>query len=208
MLYTGLKHLHVLLVVLFVISILVKAILLFVNQEKFEVFRNKTKVPEMIISTLFLVTGIWMLIMKSAHVHSLFWVKITMVLAGIPLGIIGFKKKAKIPAMLAAFLFIMAYGVSEMAAKKAVVSSVEVDTESRGTVTHGQALYTKNCVTCHGEDGKKELAGATNLSTSVLNLDQSKEVIMKGRKSMPAFNALSADEIEALAAFVQTLKVQ
>ena len=206
--YTGLKHLHLLLVVLFVISILVKAILLFVNQEKFENYRNKTKVPEIIISVLFLVTGILMLVMKSANVHALFWVKIAMVFAGIPLGIIGFKKKAKIPAMLAAFLFIMAYGVSEMAAKKAVVTTVEVDENLLGTSEHGAALYEKNCVTCHGSAGAKQLGGATDLSASDLSELDAITVIGEGRKSMPAFKALSAEEIQAISKYIQTLKVQ
>ena len=39
--YTGLKHLHLLLIVLFVMSVLLKAILLLVNEERFDVYRKK-----------------------------------------------------------------------------------------------------------------------------------------------------------------------
>ena len=59
---TGIKHLHTLLVFLFVITYVVKAILMITNQsELLAKYRKKTMVPEMIIATLFVVTGLYML---------------------------------------------------------------------------------------------------------------------------------------------------
>lgn len=204
--YTGLKHLHVLLVVLFVVTTLVKTILLFVNQEKFLSYRAKTKLPEIIITVLFLVTGIVMITLKSGHFHNLFWVKIGSILLAIPMSVIGFKKQAKAPALVGAFAFILIYGLAEMSSKKALIKPVEVETEKIGTVEHGKQLYNLNCVVCHGEQGDKNLGGAANLQNSQLTENLVKEMIQKGSKKMPAFGSLKKVEIEALTLYVKGLQ--
>ena len=167
--YTGLKHLHHLLVVLFLLSILIKLVLLFLNSNKFETFRNKVKWPEMIATILFLVLGIVMIVLKNGSFHTLFWVKLGMVLIAIPLTIIGFKKKNKILSLLGVFVFIMSYGVSEMATKKGPSNKTEISSAQAGTLEHGKILYENNCITCHGESGDKQLDMAANLQTISLS---------------------------------------
>ena len=206
--YTGLKHLHVLLVVLFLLSVLIKTVLLFIKSENFEKFRSKTRLPEMIVSILFLVTGVVLIFMKGGAFHPLFWVKISMVLLGIPLAIVGFKKKAKIPAMLGTFLFIIAYGVAEMASKKAVITNVEVPTEIEGTEEHGAKIYTANCVSCHGQDGKRQLDMASDLSTSTLSVEEINAVLITGRGNMPKFIQLTAQEQKAVSQYLLQLRAQ
>lgn len=204
--YTGLKHLHVLLVVLFLLSVIIKAVLLFTKSEKFTDFRSKTRLSEMIISILFLVTGVILVFLKGGSFHSLFWVKIAMVLAGIPLAIVGFKKQLKIPAMLGTFLFIMAYGVAEMAAKKVVITNVEVSEEIEGSAEHGLKVYQANCISCHGQDGKRQLDMASDLSTSTLTIKEVKSVLISGRGNMPKFVQLTVKEQEAVAQYVLQLR--
>ncbi|MFT6715493.1 MAG: mono/diheme cytochrome c family protein [Saprospiraceae bacterium] len=204
--FTGIKHLHLLLVLLFVLTTLIKTILLFVNSGKFESYRAKTRIPEIIITILFLITGIALLTIKGSGFHTVFWVKLTVILVAIPLSIIGFKKQAKIPALLGAFLFIMVYGLAEMAAKKAVITTVEVESEQQGTVAHGTELYKLNCVVCHGENGNKNLGGASDLALSSLTEKQIIEIVSKGTKKMPAFNTLNEEELKAISLYLIELQ--
>lgn len=204
--FTGIKHLHVLLVVLFVLTTLIKTILLFTNTKKFDNYRTKTKVPEMIVTILFLITGISMIVIKGGGFHTLFWVKLGLMATGIPLTIIGYKKKAKIPALVGTFLFIMTYGMAEMASKKAVISTVETSQEETGTVSHGAKLYTLNCVACHGDNGAKKLGGAADLTASTYNEDQIIKMVAEGNKKMPAFSTLNDSELKALSLYVKNMQ--
>lgn len=67
----------------------------------------------------------------------------------------------------------------------------------------GAVLFASYCAGCHGNDGKAKLAptvvgvGATTIKT----------IAEKGKGSMPAFaDRLSAADIDAIAAFVGTLR--
>lgn len=204
--FTGIKHLHLLLVILFVLTTLIKTILLFVDSSKFEAYRAKTKLPEIIVTILFLVTGITLIIIKGGGFHTLFFVKLGLMIVGIPLTIIGFKKQAKIPALVGTFLFIMTYGMAEMASKKALVTTVEISLEESGTLPHGTKLYNLNCVTCHGETGNKNLGGAADLSGSSFTEIQIADMISKGTKKMPAFSSLNEEETKAISLYVKTLQ--
>ena len=203
--YTGLKHLHHLLVVLFLLSILIKLVLLFLNSNKFETFRNKVKWHEMIVTILFLVLGIVMIVFKNGSFHTLFWVKLGMVLIAIPLTIIGFKKKNKILALLGVFVFIMSYGVSEMATKKGPSNKTEISSAQAGTLEHGKILYENNCITCHGVSGDKQLDMAANLQTISLSDLEIKNAITQGKGSMPSFASLSEGEVDVITNYVKTL---
>ena len=205
--YTGLKHLHILLISLFVISVLIKTILLFVNEEKFDNYRKKTKVVEMIITMLFLVSGIIMFTMRSGGLHFTFHIKLTLILVAIPLAIIGFKKKNKALAFLATSLFIMTYGVAEMSSKKMKEVHVELPTTD---VNYGKALYEGNCTTCHGDKGASQLNGATDLSSADLSTFSITETIKNGSasKKMAAFKSLDSLEVNAIATYVLTLKAK
>lgn len=205
--YTGLKHLHLLLIALFVISMLIKTILLFVNEEKFDSYRKKTKVVEMVITMLFLVTGIIMITMRGFGLHFMFHIKLTMIFIAIPLAIVGFKKKNKALAFLATSLFIMTYGVAEMSAKK--MKEVHVDLPATD-VNYGQELYKGNCTTCHGDKGASQLNGATDLSQADLSVFAISETIKNGSasKKMAAFKTLDSLEVNAIANYVLTLKAK
>lgn len=71
----------------------------------------------------------------------------------------------------------------------------------------GKSLYTKKCVVCHGPAGKRGISGATDLSTSVLNMEATIAVISKGRNTMVGWEGvLTKQEIEALAEHVTSLR--
>lgn len=80
-------------------------------------------------------------------------------------------------------------------------------TASENPTLSSTHLYEKNCAVCHGNDGKKGLNGASDLSLSTLNYDSLVYIITNGRKIMPPFKAsLNSNEIEAIAKHVELLK--
>ena len=112
--YSTLVEAHKGIVYLFLISIFIKATLSFVNQDLFDMVRQKTKVVEMILGTLLIVTG-GMLIFSNSDVMKEPWlhVKLTIVIIGIPLAIIGLKRNKKILIILSLVLFVYAYLVAK-----------------------------------------------------------------------------------------------
>ena len=71
----------------------------------------------------------------------------------------------------------------------------------------GMAVFRKNCITCHGADGKLGLNGAKDLSASSISVEERMEIITNGKKLMTPFKAvLSVEEIKAVATYTMTLK--
>jgi mono/diheme cytochrome c family protein len=74
-------------------------------------------------------------------------------------------------------------------------------------VERGRILFMTSCKLCHGADGTQGLNGAKDLSTSKLTKDEKLHVIKNGRNAMAAYkNILEEGEINAISAFVETLK--
>lgn len=71
----------------------------------------------------------------------------------------------------------------------------------------GERLYTMNCGSCHGPDGKLGASGATDLSTSTITETGQREIINKGKgRMMPFQSMMTADEIEAVIQHINTLR--
>lgn len=218
--YTGMLHTHTTVVLLFVVLYLIKTVLLFVNTAKLEAFTKKTKVPEMIISTLFLLSGLYLALnTPSVSAGSWFWVKLAAVFAAIPLAVIGFKRKRKPLALLSLALLFYAYGISETKSPRmqkadyfaALAGENQQSTEGFDPMSdgydilaHGAALYANNCVVCHGADGALGQAGAKNLQGSMLDKNEMAALVLKGKNGMPGFkSALNDEEVFAVVAYVK-----
>jgi mono/diheme cytochrome c family protein len=201
--YKAIFYTHLVSVNLFLLIYLVKTILLLANKnEALAKFTKMVKVPEMIVSTLFLITGIYMLT-QIPEIKPLLIIKIIAVLASIPLAVIGFKKGKKALAVIAFLLIVGAYGLAEMS-KKQKSSSVETPA---ATSLNGQGIYTENCSRCHGDDGKAGLMGATDLSASSISVDEKMLIIKNGKGAMDPFaGQLTDEQIKAVAEFTETLK--
>ena len=200
---TAIRHTHLLSVILFLLIYLVKTALLLANKEDgLAKFTKAVKIPEMIISTLFLVTGVYMLT-QIPEIKSLMIIKIIVVLASIPLAVIGFKKKNKALASISLLMIVAAYGLAEMS-KKQKSKSMENITE---TTINGQELYSVSCARCHGDDGKLGLLGAPDLSASAMDLAARIEIIKNGKGAMTPFaGALTEEQIKAVAEYSEGLK--
>lgn len=199
----GIRHTHLLSVILFLLIYLIKTVLLLSNKnEGLAKFTKVVKVPEMIVSTLFLATGIYLLT-QIPEIKSLLIIKIIAVLISIPLAIIGFKKKNKVLAVLSLLLIIGAYGMAEMSKKQ---KSKSMETIS-GSNLNGQELFNASCISCHGADGKLGLMEASDLSISTMELTAKIEIIKNGKGAMTPFaEILTEEQIKAVAEYSESLK--
>jgi mono/diheme cytochrome c family protein len=226
--FNALFQTHKIAVLLFLVIYLVKTILLLADKhEALTRFKKITKVPEMIVSFLFLATGIY-LVTQIPEVKSLLIIKLVAVALSIPIAIIGFKKNSKILATLSLVLIIAAYGLAEMSKKQASSkhaeepaantagpaadstknSGADVSTSDYNPEKAGK-LYNNNCSSCHGADGKAQIAGAADLSKSAIDPWAAKDIVTEGKNSMPGFGEhMSTAEITSMVNYIQSFKVK
>ncbi|MTI32509.1 SirB2 family protein [Xanthovirga aplysinae] len=210
---TGMLHLHVTAVTFFLFFLLIKTLLLLANKENtLAKIREKTKVLDIILGVTILLTGGYMLTLKSG-IPTYMVVKIILVFIAIPLGIVGLKREKKLLAVASLLIFAYIYGVAETQSykfkKDKVVLSTPEKTLSNGgaeALVYGEELYKKLCVECHGEDGKKGLYKATDLTESQLTVGEQKQIILKGKKVMPSFKELDEEQVNALTGYLQTMR--
>lgn len=205
--FTGMLHTHKLVVILFLLQYLIKTILLLMNKtEALQNYSKKTKVPEMIVSVLFLATGIY-LAMNSGSNGNWLWAKLIAVFASIPIAVVAFKKMNKGLGVLSLLLIVYAYGVSETKSpffKKEHKTNEFADVPAEAL---GKTIFDSKCMNCHGSDGKMGLSGAKDLTVSTLTHDEKIAAVANGKNAMMSFkDVLSAEEIEAVTSYVETLK--
>lgn len=202
-----LLSIHKISVILFLLIYLIKTILLVANQsENLEKFKKMTRIFEMVISTAFLVTGVWMLI-ESGSIKSFQIIKIVLVLASIPIAVIAYKKSNKAMAIVSLFMIIMAYGLAEMSKKQKAMGADDSGLNSANAAEMGKSVYNSYCVSCHGDDGKKAFMGAFDLSVSKLDSLAITDVVSNGRKAMtPYKSVISEQQIQAVTGYILTLR--
>lgn len=194
--FSIIKLIHIVSVILFLLLYFIKTILLLSNKEDvLKKFTAVTKVPEMVISVLFLFTGGYLLA-QVPSINNLLIIKIGMVLASIPMAVIGFKKRNKILAALSLLMITASYGLAEMSAKKGNNVSVSANADA-------SELYSAKCASCHGPDGKLRAAGAANLATTQLDVSQIKNAMLNGIGMMSPVQ-LSEEQADAIANYVST----
>jgi mono/diheme cytochrome c family protein len=206
--YTGMLHTHKLVVTLFLLIYLIKTVLLLLNKrESLVKFIAKTKMIEMIVSVLFLATGIF-LASKSGNVGTWLWVKIGAIAVSIPLAVMGFKNQNKGLAIISFLLIVYSYGISETKSPTFKKQKAEI-LAGGDTMVLGQDVYTNLCQNCHGADGKLMLSGAKDLSISMLTKEEQILIITKGKNAMAAYESqLSEQQIEAVVTYIETLKTK
>ena len=211
--FVAFYHTHKLVVTLFVLIYLIKAILLLMgNKETLDRFSRFIRIPEIVVSALFLITGGVMLVYL-ADFNTLFLLKLIIVAITIPLAVIAFKRYNKLLAVLVVVLLISAYGLAEMykasfGKKEEVSGIITATSDANYSITeHGKALFNAQCVVCHGEDGKANLAGAKDLTISVKTDEEIAELIKNGKNAMPGMAKIyNEEEINALIKYVTTLR--
>ncbi len=202
-----LARIHGISVMLFLLTYVIKTVLLFTNKRMLERYAKMTKVPEMIISFLFLVTGIWLFLILGG-IKVLQIIKLIFVFAAIPIAVVGFKKMKKGLALLSLILIVGAYGMSEASKNKPFIpAKVQMAGNADAASMNGAKLFMQNCAFCHGNDGKKHYRNAPDLSTSVMVEKDVEQMIREGSKGkMPSYTVVINDiDITAIAGYVQHL---
>jgi len=220
---TGFRHLHVTVVLLFLVLFIVKTFLLVTNQnDKLDKLRAKSKMADMLLGSLMIITGAYLLF-TGPGIQVYHYVKILVALASIPVGIIAFKKRIKPMAVALVVAFIYVYGVAETKSLKFKKDRIEVpvatadstaattdnilDQNAATVLKNGESIYKAACVTCHGADGKLGVAGAKDLTMSLLSHAEKVAIIANGSGGMEPFkDQLSEQQIEAVATYVDSMK--
>jgi cytochrome c6 len=71
----------------------------------------------------------------------------------------------------------------------------------------GQLIFQKNCVRCHGKDGRLGLNGAHDLTKSNLNTMGRTYLVTNGMGKMPSFSkVLTTAQVAQVVAYSLTLK--
>ncbi|MBS1634807.1 MAG: cytochrome c [Bacteroidetes bacterium] len=199
--YKGFLITHQIVVTLFFLIYVIKTVLLLSNkQELLQRFTKIVKVPEMIVSAAFLVTGVYLLTTLPS-INILMWIKIGLVLLSIPVAVIGFKKSNKGLAALSLLLITASYGIAE--ASKAKREKASAETSVAASNIDGKELYTQLCVSCHGNDGKAGASGASDLSKTALDNTAMAQIILKGKEgTMMLPQAVTNEQAAAIADYV------
>ncbi|GGK87475.1 SirB2 family protein [Rufibacter glacialis] len=229
---TAFLHTHVLVVILFLLLFLGKAFLLFFNRhDALNKARSSTKMLDIVFGGLILITGGFLAFRYNGPLPSWLLIKIGLVLAAIPLAIVGLKRHSKVLAAVSVLIFGYVYGVAETKSLKmrpdrgeavavspnGAIGTASPDPEKasnpilhqlEGTqLENTKAIYTALCANCHGADGQKGTGGAVNLQQSTLSVADRREIIARGRGLMPGFGSqLSEQEVETLALYSTLLK--
>jgi mono/diheme cytochrome c family protein len=207
--YANLLLIHKISVSLFLLFYVVRLIGLLGNIPAISALFAKKPVRivvDMIISTLFLITGVWMLVnMPSALISTLLIVKIALVFLSIPLAVIGFKKGKKPLAILSMLMLFGVYALGEMNKKRPSVNEEMV----RTSVEAKELFVASNCNTCHGENGANPNTGigAKDLTKSKLTDAEIVKIITNGKNNMGGYKKrLSEAQIKELSAYVMSLR--
>ena len=206
-------HTHIFIVTLFLMIYIFKTAFLFMNNnDLFKKFAEKIKITEMIVSVLFLGTGLYLLHENAWSLPPWTHIKFTLIVISIPIAIIGTKKQNKWLLLISVLCLIGAMGISLKYGRQIISASSSNITPKQTDPNydinkHGAEIYTANCVNCHGQDGKLGLSGATDLTASQLDLNTRFQVIKLGKNGMQSFaNRLDDIEIRAVATYIEKLK--
>lgn len=212
--FTGILHTHNLLVVLFLLQYLVKVVLLLANQpEMLGKFKRKTRIAEMVISGLMVLSGIGLAFLSGA-IRQDYWfvLKLVAVIGGIGLGVVAFKRNNKVLALVSVLVFAYSMAVSYakhpllMAPARTEIISTAPSTPE-ALMAAGLKVYQEQCIHCHGENGNLKRGGAKDLTLSQLDMAGVKNLILNGKGNMAAYKSvLSPAEVEAVATYVMAYR--
>lgn len=109
--------------------------------------------------------------------------------------------------VLTRILFLVAF-VGLVSCGNAESKKSEGELPSETPAEKGASLYTLNCASCHGEDGKLGASGAKDLTQSQLSDAQIKRILKKGKNAMPPMADIleNSENIDAVVTHIKSLR--
>ncbi len=91
--YAQLLNAHKGIIYLFLGWMTIKMLLMvLLNQKKFTDFRTKTRIIEIMLGSLILISGVWIFTLSSNKDEGWLYAKMTIAILSVPLAIVGFRK--------------------------------------------------------------------------------------------------------------------
>lgn len=208
---TGMLHTHTLVVSLYLLQLLVRVVMMITaSKTSVEKYVKAMRIPHIVLSILMLGTGIFLMVRAADGVQPYILVKLGLVVASIPLGVIGGKRNS---VALTGFAFVLLAGTMVLAyAKPAFLrkSSGTVADAKAGLdpvkVKAGQVIYEERCTLCHGSDGAAGFQKAADLSASKMADADVLNIVKNGKGVMPNNSDLSAEQLEQVKEYVKNLR--
>lgn len=72
--------------------------------------------------------------------------------------------------------------------------------------TSGGQIFNDACMACHGDNGTGKFGLFFDLTSSTLQAEETKAIIQQGGLAMPAFPNIKGKELDALLAYVISLR--
>lgn len=212
--YTGMLHTHTLCVTLFLILLLVKVFKMATRGPESLVNLNRwTKIPNIIISVIMLATGIYLMIKSPEGTQPYVLVKLGLVIAAIPLGIIGLKRGKVALGALSVLLLVgtmtLAYTKPEFLRNvdgDPIVVEGEGGAELTAELKKGREIYNQKCFRCHGKEGDAGASGAKDLKVSKISDEEITKMVREGKGMMEGYPELSDAEMKSVVAYVKYLR--
>lgn len=209
---TGMLHTHNLVVSLYLLQLLVRVVMMVAaSPTTVEKYVKAMRVPHIVLSILMVATGTFLMFRTPGGTQPYILVKLLLVLASIPLGVIGSKRKS---VALTAFAFLLLAGTMVIAYTKPAFLRSSSSTAVKGSkegldmtkVKAGQPLYELRCTLCHGADGAAGFQKAADLSASKMADADILTIIKNGKGVMPPNSDLGEAEVEQVKEYVKYLR--
>ena len=208
----GMLHTHTTMVFLYLIILGIRVILFAMgNTGALESFSKRTRMIGIVASILLLATGIFLMVRSPLGLEPFIFAKMGLMVASIPVGIIGFKRK-KLPLAVLSFLLlcgslVLAYTKPAFLRSSADVKGISADAgNDKAVLEAGKVVYESACKLCHGPSGDAGFQGAKNLQQSTMADAEIKTLIRQGKGMMPANTDLSDKQVEDVIAYVKYLR--
>lgn len=211
----GMLHTHTTMVVLYILY-LVALFALYTPAlaAKADKFKRMLRIPHMVLATLLLLTGIYLLVRSPIGIAGYMQVKYGAMVIAIVLGVLG-SRRANLPLLGGSILLMFyAFGISkthsvllqsEASRIPHAVQAFKAANPADSLAT-GRAIYTVACMRCHGASGNAGFLKSKDLTITEQPDDFKAAIIKSGKGLMKPYPYLSNEEVRAVVAYINTFK--
>lgn len=88
-----------------------------------------------------------------------------------------------------------------------LLSTISVASDYQPPVgSSGAQIFNDACMACHGDNGTGKFGLFFDLTSSTLQVEETKAIIQQGGLMMPAFPNINGKELDALLAYIVSLR--